>query len=123
MNKKSRILFIITSICIAIGITCYLVFFIMKLANVNGNIASSVLGFGSLFETIAFILIIIRAIVFGFPSVELEDEPYEEEIKIVDVKPVKETQEEKLYKEYEALYKEGLITKEDLDIKKKELLK
>lgn len=44
-------------------------------------------------------------------------------VKIVDVKDVPKSKEEQLYEQYEGLYKQGLITKEDLDKKREELLK
>ena len=44
-------------------------------------------------------------------------------VKIVDVKDVPKSREEQLYGQYEGLYKQGLITKEDLDKKRDELLK
>lgn len=120
MNKKSRVLYILSVIFISIGITGFLVgFLVQRLIDVRiGGIIS---GIASLFETAALILIIVRAIRFGFFPVE-EPEVIIKEVKTVDVKPIKETQEQKLFKQYEELYKEGLITKEDLENKRKELL-
>ena len=43
-------------------------------------------------------------------------------VKVVDVKDIPKSKEEKLYEQYEDLYKKNLISKEDLDKKRQELL-
>lgn len=80
---------------------------------------------GSGFEALAFVFIIIRVVNFGFQLRRASKAPRPvkfKEPKTVNVKPVKETQEEKLYKQYVDLCAEGLISKEDLEKKRKELL-
>ena len=44
-------------------------------------------------------------------------------MKVVDVKDLPKSKEEKLFEQYEDLYKKGLISKEDLELKREELLK
>lgn len=46
----------------------------------------------------------------------------QKEVKTVDVKEIPKTREQELYEQYENLYKQNLITKEDLDKKRVELL-
>ena len=41
----------------------------------------------------------------------------------IEPSPVPKTKEEKLFEQYEDLYKKGLISKEDLELKREELLK
>ena len=43
-------------------------------------------------------------------------------VKVVDVKDIPKSNEEKLYEQYEDLYKRNLISKEELDQKRSELL-
>ena len=52
----------------------------------------------------------------------LLEQQKQKKIIVVDVKDIPKTKEEKLYEQYEDLYKKNLITKEDLDAKRKELL-
>lgn len=79
---------------------------------------------GSILGILGFVVTIIWGIKYmsGVPN-NFVMSKRNKDIPIVDVKEVKETPEQKLYKQYEKLFKEGLITKEDLEKKKEELLK
>lgn len=121
MFKKTRLFFVLTLVFISLGAICIVSsLFISKFINERaGNI---VLGIGLLCDVAALIFIIIRAIKFGYPK-EKVARNNKQDLGTVNVKPVKDTsQEENLYKQYEGLYKEGLISKEDLDKKRVELL-
>lgn len=120
MNKKSRLLYLLSVIFISIGIAGFLIGLLVRYL-VDARIGEIISGIASMFESAALILIIVRAIRFGFAPVN-EPQVIVKEVKTVDVKPIKESQEQKLFKQYEQLYKEGLITKEDLESKRKELL-
>lgn len=120
MNKKARVLYILSVIFISIGIAGFVIGLLVQ-NFVDSRIGGIISGFASMFETAALVLIIVRAIRFGFVPVD-EPEVVVRKVRTVDVKPVKETQEQRLFKRYEELYKEGLITKEDLENKRKELL-
>ena len=77
---------------------------------------SSLLGLGAL------VLLILRLVSMAkSPELYREEEP-RVVVKVVDVKDIPKSHEEKLYEQYEDLYKKGFITKEDLDAKREELL-
>ena len=121
MKKGEEILFILSIIFIALGITGIVVGSLIQLS-IDQRIGGIISGFGSLFEIVALALIIIRFVKYGFAPIPQDNIVQPKKVVTVDVKPIKETQEEKLYKQYEGLYKEGLITKEDLEKKRIELL-
>ena len=74
---------------------------------------------------IAALALLIYNLSISSKNISPEVEPNKPKVvvKIVDVKDVPKSKEEKLFEQYEGLYKQGLITKEDLDKKKEELLK
>ena len=75
---------------------------------------------------VALVLIIIKFMFFGgapaSPQIKVNVQSKPKEVKTVDVKPVAKTHEEELYEQYENLYKQNLISKEDLEKKRVELL-
>jgi hypothetical protein len=81
-------------------------------------------GVSSLFG-IAALALMIYNLSISSKGIMPEAEPDKPKVvvKIVDVKDVPKSKEEKLFEQYENLYKQGLITKEDLDKKRAELLK
>lgn len=119
MKNKAGLSLIIAAICaLSIGILAIIAGFITVALDGESTISTILFVVGVAGCIGGFVLIIVRASKYGFEPISI---PEEKVIKTVDVKPIKETQEEKLFKEYEKLYKEGLITKEDLENKKKEL--
>lgn len=124
MSKTSRILTLISIVLFSLGIAGYMVGLVFD-AKGFAEVATYIYLAATLCETVGFILLIIRFAKYGMPKVEeryVYQQPKVQKVKTVDVKPVEETQEQKLFKQYEGLYKEGLITKEELEAKRKELL-
>ena len=92
----------------------------------NSFLGDLFMGISSLLGIAAIVLLIIRlSIMAKNPSDYSEYQPKPQPrvvVKVVDVKEVPKTREEQLYERYEDLYKKNLITKEDLDKKRIELL-
>ena len=84
--------------------------------------------------SIAFACLVMRSVFFTakirylIALSQQQEHPQPLEAPVVDAKPVEPFKEEnsrenKLYQQYENLYKQGYINKEDLDKKKEEILK
>lgn len=125
-NKVAKLLTTIAFILFSISIFGFIIGLILE-ATVGEDVAAIIyLGSGALC-IVAIAITIIRFVKYGIPSasdviVYMDEAPKHKEPKTVDVKEIKETPEQKLYKQYEGLYKEKLITKEELEAKRKELL-
>ena len=125
-NKKAKILTTIGVILFSLGILGFIIGLIMEA--VAPNEATGIIYLASAGLDVAGVLVtIIRFVKYGMPAapeviVYMNEAPKAKEPKTVDVKEIKETPEQKLYKQYEDLYKEKLITKEELEAKRKELL-
>lgn len=125
-NKVAKLLTTIAVILFLISIFGFIIGLILE-ATVGEDVAAIIyLGSGTLCVA-AIAITIIRFVKYGIPSasdviVYMDEAPKHKEPKTVDVKEIKETPEQKLYKQYEGLYKEKLITKEELEAKRKELL-
>lgn len=125
-NKVAKLLTTIAVILFSISIFGFIIGLILE-ATVGEDVAAIIyLGSGALC-IVAIAITIIRFVKYGIPSasdviVYMDETPKHKQPKTVDVKEIKETPEQKLYKQYEGLYKEKLITKEELEAKRKELL-
>jgi hypothetical protein len=120
---KNKLLLVISIVVMALGVALFIAASVLALTGKTllSDIffgVSSLLGIGAL-----ALMIYNLAISSKFASPEVEPNKPKVVVKIVDVKDVPKTKEEKLYEQYEGLYKQGLITKEDLDKKRAELLK
>lgn len=91
-------------------------------SNGNGRLGDIFLGVSSGCGIIALIVLIIRLTLATDSNIVGVNQNTTVKVKIVDVKDIPKTKEQKLYEQYEDLYKQNLITKEDLDKKKEELL-
>ena len=92
----------------------------------NSFLGDLFMGISSLLGIAAIVLLIIRLSIMAknssdYPEYQPKPQP-KVVVKVVDVKEVPKTREEQLYEQYEDLYKKNLITKEDLDKKRIELL-
>lgn len=112
---KRKVFFYISLISIVIGLVCFTAAFF-----VNGTAQDTLFTISSLLGVLALALNIV-CLVGDLPR-ESEVQQQEKKIVVVDVKDIPKSKEEKLYEQYEDLYKKNLITKEDLDNKRKELL-
>ena len=120
MKKKNLIL----GICIALvsigvclfiaGVVCAFIGEV-KISDILMGVAAAlgVIGLG--------LLIYLLTIVASNPIEERKSQP-KVVVKVVDVKDIPKSKEEKLYDQYVELHKKGLISQEDLDAKRKELL-
>ena len=91
----------------------------------NAQLGDFIMGFSSIFGLAALILLIIRLMYMAKnPDAYPEYVPQQPKIvvKVVDVKEVPKSKEQELYEQYEDLYKRNLITKEELDRKRIDLL-
>ena len=121
MNKQ-KLFLILSIVCIALGAGCVITGAVLSFYS-HKKLVDLFFGLGSFLGVGALALLIIRLVTS--PEVNRprrENEP-RVVVKVVDVKDLPKTKEEKLFEQYEDLYKKGLISKEDLEIKREELLK
>lgn len=120
--KLFKILFYVGLGLIGIGIAALVVASVLELKGFKT--ASEILfGVSSLCGSASLIVLIVRLVV----GINSQPHPAVQtakikEVKTVDVKPVEKTKEEKLYDQYVELYEKKLITKEELEQKRVELL-
>ena len=120
--KLKKWLLIISIVAMALGFGFFIAAAVLSLTGKTllSDIffgVSSILGIASL-----GLLVYNLAVSSKFASPMQEQPKTKVVVKVVDVKEVPKTKEQKLYEQYEGLYKQGLITQEDLDKKRKELL-
>lgn len=121
--KRDKILYYLGFVLITIGVGLALASIVLslkgltKLADIFGWV-SSALG------VIAFAMLLLRLNLQVKSPLNDVNKPNGPKVvvKVVDVKDLPKTKEQQLYEQYENLYKQNLITKEDLENKKKELL-
>ena len=90
----------------------------------NAQIGDLIMGLSALFGAGALVLLVLR---LSFMAKNPDDYPeYKTQpkviVKVVDVKNLPKSKEQELYEQYEDLYKRNLITKEELDRKRIDLL-
>lgn len=120
---KNKLLLTISIIVMAIGVGLFIAASVLALSDIN-PLSDIFFGVSSFCGIAALGLLIYNlAISSKNPSFREETSKPKVVVKIVDVKDVPKSKEEQLYEQYEGLYKQGLITKEDLDKKREELLK
>jgi len=89
----------------------------------NNSLGDLLMGLSGIFGFIAIGLLIYRLVLMSKdPEVIKQQQQPKVVVKIVDVKDLPKTKEQELYDQYEDLYKRNLITKEELDQKRKDLL-
>jgi len=120
---KNKLLLIISIVVMGLGVGLFIAAAVLALTG-KSTLSDIFFGVSALLGIAALGLMIYNlAISSKFVSPEVEESKPKVVVKIVDVKDVPKSKEEKLYEQYENLYKQGLISKEDLDKKKEELLK
>ena len=120
---KNKLLLVISIVIMSIGLALFVAAAVLAL-NGKSTLSDIFFGVSSILGIVALGLMIYN-LAISSKNVVLMDEPAQPKVvvKIVDVKDVPKSKEEKLFEQYENLYKQGLITKEDLDKKRDELLK
>ena len=118
--KKYKILLIASIAVLVVGISLLIAGTALSLT--GHNLLSDIfLGISSILGLAALGLLIWRLAIM--PSVAPKREPRTTVyVKTVDVKDIPKSNEEKLYEQYEDLYKRNLISKEELEKKRIELL-
>lgn len=120
---KNKLLIVISIVVMSIGLALFIAAAVLAL-NGKSTLSDIFFGVSSILGIVALGLMIYNLAISSKNVVPM-DEPAQPKVvvKIVDVKDVPKSKEEKLFEQYENLYKQGLITKEDLDKKREELLK
>lgn len=123
MKNPRKTLLIIGISLIILGIASVITASILEISG-NRNLCQVFLIIAGGIGALALIVMIFGFIFFG-----VEEKPHEspvsfkvKEVRTVDVKDIPKTKEQSLYEEYEKLHEQGLISKEDLETKRKELL-
>lgn len=120
---KNKLLLVISIVAMSIGVALFIAAAVLAL-NGKSTLSDIFFGVSSILGIVALGLMIYNLAISSKNVVPM-DEPAQPKVvvKIVDVKDVPKSKEEKLFEQYENLYKQGLITKEDLDKKREELIK
>ncbi len=122
--KLQKILLIVSICAISIGAGLLIAGVVLSLLHYN-VISDIFLGISSILGVISLGLLVYRLVLVSKtvePVVNNRPNKPRVVVKVVDVKDVPKSKEEKLFEQYEDLYKKNLISKEDLDQKRKELL-
>lgn len=122
--KKDKLFLILGIISVSLGGAMFIAGAVLTLLG-NASLGDLLMGLSSIFGAGALVLLIFR---LSFMAKNSDDYPqYKPQqpkvvVKVVDVKDVPKTKEQELYEQYEDLYKRNLITKEELDKKRIDLL-
>ncbi len=122
--KKDKLFLILGIISVSLGGAMFIAGAVLTLLG-NASLGDLLMGLSSIFGAGALVLLIFR---LSFMAKNPDDYPqYKPQqpkvvVKVVDVKEVPKTKEQELYEQYEDLYKRNLITKEELDKKRIDLL-
>lgn len=121
--KLTKLFLILGIALVSVGGAMFIAGVILTLVT-NSLLGDIFMGISSLLGIAALVLLILR---LTYMAKNPENYPeYIEEPKVfvkeVDVKDIPKTKEEELFEQYEDLYKKGLISEEDLEQKRVELL-
>ena len=119
--KPSKILLIAGIASVATGVGFMVAGTILGFYG-NRFLSDLFLGISSFLGVLALAVLIFRLVIQSKEEGPINPQKPKVFVKVVDVKDIPKTKEEKLYEQYEDLYKRNLISKEDLDLKRKELL-
>ena len=122
--KKERILLIASIAVICVGVALLIAGTVLSFMG-QDLLSDIFLGISSILGIGALALLIWRLTIIPGPRPNPNYGPKPNpnvRVKVVDVKDIPKSNEEKLYEQYEDLYKRNLISKEELDQKRSELL-
>ena len=119
--KAYRILLIISICLISVGGILIIAGIVFSLQG-NSSIGDLLMGLASFLGLASLALMIVRLVIMARNPEQFRSEQPKVVVKVVDVKEVPKSKEQELYDQYEDLYNRNLITKEELDRKRKELL-
>ena len=120
--KLPKLFLILSIVCIALGVSSIVTGVVLSFYGYK-KLVDLFFGLGSVLGVGALVLLVLRLI--NSPEISNANREHQPRVvvKVVDVKDLPKTKEEKLFEQYEDLYKKGLISKEDLELKREELLK
>ena len=121
--KLSKLFLILGIVLVSLGGLMFISGAVLTLVG-KGDLGDILMGVSSIFGLGALVLLVLR---LSFMAKNPRDYPeYQPQpkivVKVVDVKDVPKSKEQELYEQYEDLYKRNLITKEELDRKRIDLL-
>ena len=122
--KKPQLFLILGIVSVSLGGAMFIAGAVLTLMG-NANLGDLIMGLSSLFGVAALLLLIFRLYFMAKePDAYPQYKPQQPKVvvKVVDVKDAPKSKEQELYEQYEDLYKRNLITKEELDAKRKDLL-
>ncbi len=119
--KAYRILLIISICLISVGGILIIAGIVFSLQG-NSSVGDLLMGFASFLGLASLALMIVRLVIMARNPEQFRSEQPKVVVKVVDVKEVPKSKEQELYDQYEDLYNRNLITKEELDRKRKDLL-
>ena len=122
--KKAQLFLILGIVSVSLGGVVFIVGAVLTLLG-NASLGDLIMGLSSLFGVAALVLLIFRLYFMAKdPDAYPEYKPQQPKVivKVVDVKEAPKSKEQELYEQYEDLYKRNLITKEELDKKRIDLL-
>ena len=119
--KAYRILLIASIILISVGGILIIAGSVLSLQG-NSAIGDLLMGLASLMGLVSLALMFVRLIIMARNPKQFRSEQPRVVVKVVDVKEVPKSKEQELYEQYEDLYNRNLISKEELDRKRKDLL-
>lgn len=120
--KKLKILFIASIVTIAVGVSLLIAGTVLSFMG-KDKLSDIFLGISSILGVVALALLIWRLASTPVPTTTRRANYNPSvKVKVVDVKDIPKSKEQQLYEQYEDLYKRNLISKEELDQKRIELL-
>ena len=121
--KKVKILLIVSIAVIAVGVGLLIAGTVLSFMG-KDLVSDILLGISSILGVVALALLIWRLTLTPTPGPRTRPNFNQNvKVKVVDVKDIPKSNEEKLFEQYEDLYKRNLISKEELDQKRSELLR
>ena len=122
--KKAQLFLILGIISVSLGGAMFIAGAVLTLLG-HASIGDLIMGLSAIFGAAALVLLIFRlSFMAKDPDAYPQYKPQQPRVivKVVDVKDVPKSKEQELYEQYEDLYKRNLITKEELDKKRIDLL-
>ena len=119
--KLNKILLILSIVLVSLG-SLFIITGAVLTLNGQTRLGDIFMSVSSIIGIVALALLIFRLVIMARTPEMFNSEKTKVVVKIVDVKDIPKTREQQLYEQYEDLYKKNLITKEDLDKKRIELL-
>ena len=116
--KLNKILFYVGLVLVTVGCLLLIAASFVK----DQKLSDLFLTISSIVGVLSIGILIVRLVLMVRNPVQMPDKNTRVVVKVVDVKDIPKSKEQQLYEQYEDLYKKNLISKEDLDKKRQELL-